>query len=276
MQLTQKQISNFQKMIWHNYHTSGRTFSWRETYNPYHIFVSEIMLQQTQTIRVEKKYEQFIARFANFASLAKAPLYEVLDAWQGLGYNRRAKFLHQSAQIITNQYDGNVPNDIKTLQTLPGIGAATAGSIAAFAFNAPTIFVETNIRVVFIHLFFADKEKISDTQLLSLASQTVDKSSPRTWYYALTDYGAMLKSKGINPINKSKTYNKQSKFQGSDRQIRGAIIKILLKDKKQDLKQICNTLKQSLQADPKRTKQIIKKLVDEELVIQKANHYCLK
>jgi len=275
MQLTKQQVKNFQKKIYDHYHQFGRTFCWREMVNPYHIFVSEVMLQQTQTSRVEKKYQQFIEKFPNFAILAKASLYDVLEAWQGLGYNRRAKFLHQSAQIITSKHNGNVPNDTKILQTFPGIGSATAGSIAAFAFGAPTVFVETNIRVVFIHLFLNDKEKISDTELLSLAEQTIDRSSPRIWYYALTDYGAMLKSKGINPINKSKSYNKQSKFQGSDRQIRGEIIRQLLKHKKQTVEQLCNSLEKSLKAKPERIERIIQGLIDEKLVKQKMDYYFL-
>ena len=279
MQLTKQQIKSFQKMIYDHYNTFGRTFSWRQTVDPYHIFVSEVMLQQTQTVRVEKKYETFITRFPDFTSLAKAPLYDVLDAWQGLGYNRRAKFLHQSAQIIISKHGGHIPNDVTILQTFPGIGKATAASIVAFAFNAPTVFVETNIRVVFIHLFLANKENISDAQLLSLVSQTIDTWSPRIWYYALTDYGAMLKSKGINPINKSKMYNKQSKFQGSDRQIRGAIIRQLINHKNPSLEQVCNALKKSLEAQPERIEKIMQALINEELVAQKIEgkmrYYCL-
>ena len=239
IKLTQEQIKIFQKRIWDFFEKNERVFSWRKTTNPYNIFISEVMLQQTQATRVEKKYKQFIETFPDFYSLANAELYDVLKVWQGLGYNRRAKFLHQSAKIITLQYNGNVPNDTKKLEKLPGIGSATAASIAAFAFNAPTVFVETNIRTVFIHLFLSEKDNICDKELLSLASQTVDKTSPRKWYYALTDYGVMLKSKGINPINKSKSYTKQSKFQGSDRQIRGAIIKEVLLCKNIDKKTLC-------------------------------------
>jgi len=266
MKLTQQEIIQFQKKIYNYFNTFGRTFAWRETDNPYYIFVSEVMLQQTQTKRVEKKYREFIATFPDFASLAKARLHEVLRVWQGLGYNRRAKFLQQSAQIIVFQHDGKIPNDVKKLQKLPGIGAATAASIAAFAFNLPTIFVETNIRAVFIHLFLNDKQNISDTELLSLASQTIDRTSPRIWYYALTDYGAMLKLNGINPIAQSKMYNKQSPFAGSDRQIRGAIIKCLLQNKKSNVKQLCDMLEKSLNAKPDRIKTIIETLVNEKLV----------
>ena len=276
MQLTPAQIKKFQKLIYDHYNTSGRKFSWRETYNPYYIFISEVMLQQTQTSRVATKYEQFITKFPNFTSLANASLYEVLKVWQGLGYNRRAKFLHKSAQIIVNKYNGTVPNDIKILQTLPGIGTATASSIAAFAYNSPTAFVETNIRVVLIHLFLRDRKKISEKQLLSLSEQTMDITSPRIWYYAITDYGAMLKSKGINPIHKSKAYNKQSKFEGSNRQIRGAIIKLLLQQKKLSLKQICLALQKPLQAKSSRISRIIQQLVNEELVTKKIHFFYLK
>jgi A/G-specific adenine glycosylase len=206
MQLTQEQVKSFQNIIYNNYKKNGRIFSWRKTNNPYYIFVSEVMLQQTQTSRVEKKYEQFIHRFPTFKALVQAQLYDVLEAWQGLGYNRRAKFLHQSAQIVCSQYNGDIPKETKALHALPGIGPATAASIAAFAFNAPTIFAETNIRVVFIHLFLAEQKNICDKTILSLVSQTLDAKSPRIWYYALTDYGAMLKSKGINPI-KSKVFH---------------------------------------------------------------------
>jgi len=266
MKLTQQKIKTFQTNIYNHYKKHGRSFVWRNTTNPYHIFVSEVMLQQTQTKRVEKKYEPFIARFPNFKTLRKAALYDVLEYWQGLGYNRRAKFLHQSAKIITEKYDGTVPNDTKILETLPGIGSATAASICAFAFNAPTVFVETNIRVVFIHEFLKDKTKISDVTLLDLARQTLDKKNARIWYYAITDYGAMLKSQGINPINKSKSYTKQSKFVGSDRQIRGEIIRLVIKDKSTSQTEICKKVKKTLHTKPDKIKKIISDLVDEKLV----------
>lgn len=256
-------------MIYKHYKQSGRTFSWRETNNPYHIFVSEVMLQQTQTSRVAKKYEEFILRFPDFTSLAKTSLYKVLEVWQGLGYNRRAKFLHQSAQIITSKYANIIPKNEKILKTLPGIGAATASSILAFAFNIPTVFVETNIRVVFLHLFLNNKENVHDTEILSLVSQTLDKTSARLWYYALTDYGAMLKSKRINPIHKSKSYNKQSKFSGSDRQIRGAIIRLLIQNETQTITQTCHFLKETLNAEPLRTQKIIQTLIQEKLITKK-------
>ena len=120
--------------------------------------------------------------------------------------------------------------------------------------------------MVFIHEFLKDKTKISDTTLLDLSRQTLDTTNARIWYYAITDYGAMLKSKGINPINKSKAYTKQSKFAGSDRQIRGEIIRLVLKDKNASQTEICKKIKETLKAKTERTKKIISDLVEEKLV----------
>src|SRR5690349_5800316 len=137
------QIEEFKKFIWNFYHHNRRDFAWRNSNNPYEILISEVMLQQTQTHRVIKKYEEFIAAFASFESLAASSLRDVLSIWQGLGYYRRARYVHQLAQVVVNEYNGQLPQDIKILQTLPGIGWATAGSICAFAFNQPTVFIET-------------------------------------------------------------------------------------------------------------------------------------
>jgi A/G-specific adenine glycosylase len=269
MQLTEKHVRDFQKIIYDHYKKFGRDFPWRNTTDPYPIFISEVMLQQTQTSRVAKKYNLFLHIFPSLQALAKAELFDVLRAWQGLGYNRRAKFLHQSAKEIVETYNGKIPRDVKLLQKLPGIGAATAASIAAFAFNKPTVFIETNIRAVFIHLFLQNEENIPDKKLLFFAQQTVDKKNPRIWYYAITDYGAHLKSQGINPINKSKSYTKQSKFEGSDRQIRGEIIRLLLSDatltKEQVLKKIEQTRKP---IKISRIEKIIHKLAKENIISQ--------
>src|ERR1700751_788981 len=140
------QIAAFKEFVWHFYEQNKRDFAWRHVDNPYFVVVSEIMLQQTQTQRVISKYEEFIAAFPDFKSLAAASLRDVLLVWQGLGYYRRARFLHQLAQIVVNEHGGALPQDQKVLQTLPGIGPNTAGSICAFAFNKPVVFIETNIR----------------------------------------------------------------------------------------------------------------------------------
>lgn len=221
-------LVQFREFIWQFYHHNKRDFAWRNTNNPYHILVSEIMLQQTQTHRVIAKYEEFIAAFPTIESLAQAPLRDVLSVWQGLGYYRRARFLHQLAQKVVDEYAGVVPDDPKTLQALPGIGPNTAGSICAFAFNCPTIFIETNIRAVFIHSFFSDKSQVSDKEILTWIAATVDQHNPREWYYALMDYGVFLKAHTANPSRKSAHYTRQSKFEGSDRQLRAKILKLIV------------------------------------------------
>lgn len=226
MKLTPGQIKLFQKKILAYYAKYGRELPWRKTHNPYHTFVSEIMLQQTQVDRVIPKYRLFIKTFPSFKTLAEASLADVIKLWVGLGYNRRAKFLKQSTEMIINNFSGKLPETPEHLQTLPGIGPATAASLAAFAYNKPTVFLETNIRTVLIHEFFKNHEKVDDTELLVIAAQVLDKKNPCRWYNALMDYGTMLKQTE-NHTRKSTSYARQSKFKGSDREIRGKIIRAL-------------------------------------------------
>ena len=225
-------IKNFQKTVHDYYRQHARILPWRKAINPYRILVSEIMLQQTQVSRVKEKFSSFIKNFPDFKSLDRAPLADVLKAWQGLGYNRRAIALKKIARVLVHEYGGRLPDDVEILQTLPGIGYATACSVAAFAFNAPTIFIETNIRTVFIHHFFRTAKKVHDKEILLLVEKTLDRSHPRDWYYALMDYGTYLKKQHGNKNIKSFHYSKQSRFEGSNRQLRGKIIKILLKHKR--------------------------------------------
>lgn len=224
MQLSQKQITQFQKKVYDYYHAHKRDFPWRKNITPYRVVVSEIMLQQTQAPRVIPKFKLFVKTFPNFSSLAKSPLKDVLTVWQGLGYNRRALGLHKLAHIVVSQYSGTLPHTPKELQTLPWIGPHTAGSIAAFAFNHPSVFVETNVRSVYIHEFFGDIHDITDAQLLPYIEASLDHTQPREWYNALMDYGTMLKEVHGNPSRKSAHYIKQSTFLGSNRQLRGIII----------------------------------------------------
>jgi A/G-specific adenine glycosylase len=217
----------FKQHIWDFYHQEGRSFIWRHIDDPYKIVVSEIMLQQTQTHRVAQKYPLFVQTFIDFKILADAPLRDVLFMWQGLGYNRRGKYLHEIAQKVVNEFDGVLPDDPKVLETFPGIGKATAASICAFAFNQATIFIETNIRTVFIHHFFPHENNIKDQEIMPLIAQTVEQGNPREWYYALMDYGVMLKKRLPNPSRKSSHHTRQTTFEGSDRQIRGMILKLL-------------------------------------------------
>jgi len=224
MKLSKKQVSQFQKKVYDYYHAHKRDFPWRTNITPYRVVVSEIMLQQTQAPRVVPKFKLFVKTFPNFTSLAMSPLKDVLTVWQGLGYNRRALGLHKLSQIVVSQYHDKLPQTPQELQTLPWIGPHTAGSIAAFAFNYPSVFVETNVRSVFIHEFFGNSQNIHDTQLLPYVEITLDHKQPREWYSALMDYGTMLKELHSNPSRKSAHYTKQSTFVGSNRQLRGIII----------------------------------------------------
>ena len=215
----------FKKIIWSHYKKYRREMPWREDITPYRIVVSEIMLQQTQAERVVKKFNSFIKRFPNFKSLAKASLQDVLKEWQGLGYNRRGLNLHRLAQTIK----GKLPETYAELLELPAIGPNTAGSVLAFAYNLPHPFIETNIRTVFIHFFFKNhKGKVHDKKLMPIITKTLDTKNPREWYYALMDYGAYLKKAQTNPSRRSKHHIRQSKFKGSNRELRANILKILL------------------------------------------------
>jgi A/G-specific adenine glycosylase len=226
--LSTASIKKFQQKILDHYRKHGRQMPWRETDNPYHIFISEIMLQQTQVSRVEEKYTQFIAAFPDVAAIEKAPLSRILAVWQGLGYNRRALSIKKAANVICGEYNGWIPQSKEALLSLPGIGEATASSIMAFAFDLPVVFIETNIRTVFIHFFFQGKNLVSDEEILPLVEKCLYKRSPRIWYWALMDYGSMLKKKGEDKNKKSRHYVKQSKFEGSRRQLRGAVLKYLI------------------------------------------------
>lgn len=224
----------FTETVWEYYHEHGRDMPWRHaepngTFDPYKIMVSEIMLQQTQVLRVIPKYEAFLQEFPDVQSLARAPLSKVLGQWSGLGYNRRAKFLHQAAQQIMQQNAGSFPTTLNTLSMLPGIGHNTAAAIMNYAYSQPTPFLETNIRTVYIyHFFAAHPELVTDKELLPLVAETIDQENPREWFWALMDYGSHLKATVGNLSRQSKHYTKQSKFEGSKRQIRGQVLRLLL------------------------------------------------
>ncbi len=259
-----EKLESFREFIWHYYALNKRDFAWRNVEDPYKVFISEIMLQQTQTFRVIEKYEEFMAAFPTFQELADVSLRDVLTAWQGLGYNRRGKFLHQSAQCIVAEHNAILPNDPAVLVELPGIGPATAASMIAFAYNVPTVFIETNIRTVFIHSFFADQEKVHDRDIIPLVAATVDKENPREWYYALMDYGVYLKKRHPNPSRKSVHHNKQSMFQGSDRQIRGMIIRMLTTQYPALERE---QLVKNIDREPDRVGRILDELIAEKMIV---------
>jgi A/G-specific adenine glycosylase len=187
------------------------------------------MLQQTQVSRVLIKYKEFLKAFPTIEKLAVAPLPSVLKIWQGLGYNRRALFLHRTARAAMLYHSSKLPRSYGELIELPGVGPATAAGILNFAFNIPTVYLETNVRSVYLHFFFPNQKKVSDKELLPLIEKTMDRKNPREWFYALLDYGVHLKATQINPSRRSAHYAKQSKFEGSNRQKRAAALRKALK-----------------------------------------------
>jgi A/G-specific adenine glycosylase len=259
-------LTNLRQIVWDYYHDHGRDLPWRHDPTPYQVLVSEIMLQQTQVARVLERYPRWLQRFPSFEALARASVAEVLDEWQGMGYNRRALWLHKVAQAVVGKYGGNLPSDPAELVTLPGIGTNTAGSIVAFAFNAPVVFIETNIRRVFLHEVFADEVGVDDKQLLPLIGEALDEEHPREWYYALMDYGAYLAKTVPNPNRRSKHHTVQSKFEGSRRQLRGEILRQLLVRPRQ---------LGEFEADDERLEATLQTLVREGFVIMREGQYIL-
>ncbi len=212
-----------------------RDLAWRNISDPYGVWISEVMLQQTQVIRVDGRWQRWMMRFPSVEALSEASVVDVLDEWQGMGYNRRALSLQKAAQQIVEI--GHFPNEVDQLVKLPGIGPATAGGIVAFAYNKHALYLETNVRTVFLHELYPGAEAVPDKVLIPDVLATCPESAPvgefgpRAWYYALLDYGAYLKKTVPNPSRRSKTYNKQSKFEGSHRQKRAEVIRLLLDDK---------------------------------------------
>ena len=226
--MTLREIKRFRNAIYSYYSEHGRELPWRQTQDPYRILVSEIMLQQTQVERVLEKYPIFVQQFPGFRALADAPLRDVLAAWQGLGYNRRATSLKKIGEVVTKEHRGSLRADVDFLTALPGIGYNTACAILAFAFNKPVVFIETNIRTVFIHFFFSERDAVRDNEILPIVEQTLDRENPCTWYSALMDYGTMLKKTHGSTNPRSAHYQKQPPFKGSDRQVRGMVLKAII------------------------------------------------
>lgn len=231
--------AKFKSIVWDFYKEHGRhDLPWRKTRDPYRILVSEIMLQQTQVERVREYYKKFLKRFPTAAALARGTSAAVLTEWQGLGYNRRALLLKRAAEEIVAKHRGVFPRTYEELVALPGIGSATAGDILAFAWNKPALVLETNIREVYFHHYFSPASqakalragpcRVHDKALLPLLEKTLDKENPREWYYALMDYGSHLKKTHGNKVSRSAHYTKQSKFAGSNRELRSKILKLVL------------------------------------------------
>ncbi len=265
----------FQDEVWRYYDLHGRhELPWRlpeadGSFDPYKIMVSELMLQQTQVSRVIPKYLQFLELFPTVQVLARASLGDVLMAWQGLGYNRRAKFLWQAAQMVVDDFGGKFPQGQKELTALPGVGINTAGAIVAYAYDQPVAFIETNIRTVYIHHFFADQIGIADKAIEELVHQSLPETGGREWYWALMDYGTHIKQVHGNKSRVSKSYSKQSPFEGSRRKVRGSVIRYL-SQRSGNIEDMA-----SIEPDP-RLAEILDDLVREGMITYRGGKYNLR
>jgi A/G-specific adenine glycosylase len=214
-------------------HASYRDLPWRHSRDPYAVLVAEVMLQQTQVSRVETAYEAWLDEFPTIDALAATPLERVLETWQGLGYNRRAVALKRTAEQVVERFGGELPQDEGELRSLPGVGPATAAGVLAFAFDRPAVYLETNVRAVFLHELFADRERVPDSEIAPLVSAAVAVAcslgiGPRQWYFALLDYGAHLKRTIPNPSRRSAHHASQSRFEGSRRQKRARLLRAVM------------------------------------------------
>ena len=231
MGISPERLEEFSATVWERGRELYRDLPWRDTHDPYAILLSEVMLQQTQVSRVMGRWEQWLETFPTIADLASAPLPPVLELWQGMGYNRRALNLKRCAEEVVAMHDGVVPSDKKALLALPGIGPSTAAGVRIFAFRQPDMYLETNVRAVFIHELFPGRESVADKELVSLVEATCPQDARvRAWYYALLDYGAYLKKTMPNPTRRSKHYTRQSKFEGSHRQKRAYLLRRVIDD----------------------------------------------
>lgn len=239
--LSQQEISLVAK-VWREGERLYRDLPWRNIDDPYAVMVSEIMLQQTQVARVEKYWQRFMTLFPTLDALASSETSLVLEMWQGLGYNRRALALKRTAELCSREHGGALPETLEELLALPGVGKATAGGVMAFAYQKPAMYLETNVRTVFIQELFPGRESVSDKELEPLVARTCSADDPRGWYYALLDYGSYLKSMLPNPSRRSKHHTKQSKFEGSRRQKRAELVRVVLAQRQASFNELCCAL----------------------------------
>ncbi|TMB73167.1 MAG: A/G-specific adenine glycosylase, partial [Chloroflexi bacterium] len=167
------------------YSGQGRDLPWRRTRDPYAVLVSEVMLQQTQVSRVVPAYRAFLARFPTVRALARASLGDVLRAWRGLGYNRRARDLHRAA----GSSRGRLPTTVDGLDALPGIGAYTAGAVACFAHGRRVAFADTNVRRVLGRVFLG--RVATEREAVAIDRELLPRDAAR-WHHALMDIGALF------------------------------------------------------------------------------------
>jgi len=266
--MTKKQQQHCAMILaWYDIHQ--RDLPWRRTRNPYNILVSEVMLQQTQVSRVVEKYKAFLQAFPNTKQLAEARTADVITAWKGLGYNRRALFLQRTALAVREQYGGRFPQTREALKTLPGVGEYTARAILSFAFGQSTPVLDTNHRKFYQKTFFADDIR-TDAELLTTAEDVVEwiettygVSRVYDWNQALMDWVSAHTQDYILPKKPQK--KKTIPFKDTDRFIRGNIIDILRESSKIGIGSLRNAYPD---ITDERFYAIIEKLEKDQLIVQ--------
>jgi A/G-specific adenine glycosylase len=265
--ISQEKIQQFQQKIFSFYQHHKRELPWRNTTDPYQILVSEFMLQQTQVPRVVPYYEQWIVQWPTLKTLASASRADVLKAWMGLGFNTRAVNLHKAVQKIVTEFNGDIITAIKQYPEIPGVGQYTAQAVQIFSINADLVTVDTNIRRIFIAEFHLPDD-IPASELWKIAEQCLPRGRSREWHNALMDYGALhqtTKKTGIRPTSQ------QSQFEGSDRQLRAGILRLLLRHPSS-----FETIHHVLGGEQRRLRKILGKMVDEELLVMQKKCYQVK
>ncbi|HEV8123118.1 MAG TPA: hypothetical protein VGP80_02665 [Gemmatimonadales bacterium] len=187
-------IRIFRQRLLRWFRRHGRDLPWRKTRDPYHVLVSEIMLQQTQVSRVEQYYPGFLARYPTLGHLAAASPAQVRESWDGLGYYRRAANLHRFAVTVVEDMEGKVPHSTETLRRLPGIGRYTAGAIASFAFEQPEPAVDTNVSRVIRRVFFPPRGIPGERRIWAMAAALVPRRGKSAWAFnqAIMELGALV------------------------------------------------------------------------------------
>jgi A/G-specific adenine glycosylase len=188
------QASEFRRRLLRWFRRHGRDLPWRRTRDPYHIIVSEFMLQQTQVSRVEAYYHRFLERYPSIESLASASAARVRESWEGLGYYRRAANLHRLAQAVVEEHGGVVPADPAALLRLPGVGRYTAGAVACFAYERATPAVDTNVARVIRRAFHPRLPGHAPRRVWETAALIVPTHGKRAWQFnqAIMELGALV------------------------------------------------------------------------------------
>ncbi len=263
--IKRNKVQAFQDKVFNWWKDNKRDLPWRKTTNPYYILISEIMLQQTQVNRTIEKYNEFIERFSTLEILAEAKTADVLRYWSGLGFNRRALWLHDAAKQIMEK--GFFPKTPEELLKLKGIGPYTSRSILIFAFNENLATIDTNIRRILIAENFAE-DKAQEKELFKIATKLLPIGRSRDWHNALMDYGSQeltATRTGIKPASK------QSKYKSSKRFYRGIIVKYFTRKEKADAIEIAKNCEIPLE----QLDEILQSLQKDGLIKEEDNNYSL-